>query len=73
MGGALTAVSPDFTRAEARGPVDELLGAAATLGGLLPFAAAFENCYPNEAAQPLVLDLMQMLWDGAGPTAMPSG
>ena len=52
----------------ARGAGDELLGAAATLGGLrCRSPGAFESSYPNEAARPLVLDLMQMLWDRGEP------
>ena len=68
MGGALTAVSPDFTRAE--------LGVGAmNYSVLLPRSVDFTPnsrrvlnlSYPNEAEQPLVLDLMQMLWDRGEP------
>jgi hypothetical protein len=67
MGGALTAVSPDFTRASLGVP-------AMNYSTLLPrsvdfdlFAQVLYRYYPNETARPLVLDLMQMLWDRGEP------
>ncbi|HET7054685.1 MAG TPA: hypothetical protein VFI09_12310 [Solirubrobacterales bacterium] len=67
MGGALTAVSPDFTRASLGVP-------AMNYSVLLPrsvdfdqFAAVLYPSYPNETARPLVLDLIQMLWDRGEP------
>lgn len=67
MGGALTAVSPDFTRASLGVP-------AMNYSVLLPrsvdfdeFAAVLYPSYPNETARPLILDLMQMLWDRGEP------
>ncbi len=67
MGGALTAVSPDFTRASLGVP-------AMNYAVLLPrsvdwdeFAEVFYPFYPNETERPLVLDLMQMLWDRGEP------
>jgi hypothetical protein len=67
MGGALTAVSPDFTRASLGVP-------AMNYSVLLPrsvdfdeFAAVLYPSYPDETARPLVLDLMQMLWDRGEP------
>jgi hypothetical protein len=67
MGGALTAVSPDFTRASLGVP-------AMNYAVLLPrsvdfdeFAQVFYPFYPNETSRPLVLDLMQMLWDRGEP------
>jgi len=67
MGGALTAVSPDFTRASLGVP-------AMNYSVLLPrsvdfdeFAKVLYGFYPNETARPLVLDLMQMLWDRGEP------
>lgn len=67
MGGALTAVSPDFTRASLGVP-------AMNYSVLLPrsvdfdqFAPALYGSYPDETARPLVLDLMQMLWDRGEP------
>jgi len=67
MGGALTAVSPDFTRASLGVP-------AMNYSALLPrsvdfdeFAKVLYGYYPNETARPLILDLMQMLWDRGEP------
>jgi hypothetical protein len=67
MGGALTAVSPDFTRASLGVP-------AMNYSVLLPrsvdfaeFAQVFYPFYPNETTRPLVLDMMQMLWDRGEP------
>jgi hypothetical protein len=67
MGGALTAVSPDFTRASLGVP-------GMNYSTLLPrsvdfdeFAQVLYGYYPNETARPLILDLMQMLWDRGEP------
>ncbi len=67
MGGALTAISPDFTRASLGVP-------AMNYSVLLPrsvdfdeFAQVLYPFYPNETTRPLVLDLMQMLWDRGEP------
>jgi hypothetical protein len=67
MGGALTAVAPDFTRAS--------LGVSAMNYSVLlprsvdfaPFAGVLYPSYPDETARPLILDLMQMLWDRGEP------
>jgi hypothetical protein len=67
MGGALTALSPDFTRAA--------LGVAAMRYSLLlprarpfePFAALLYPNYPNELSRPLIISLIQMLWDRGDP------
>jgi hypothetical protein len=67
MGGALTAVAPDFTRASLGVP-------AMNYSVLLPrsvdfdqFAQVLYPSYPNQTARPLVLDLIQMLWDRGEP------
>jgi hypothetical protein len=67
MGGALTAISPDFTRASLGVP-------AMNYSVLLPrsvdfdeFAEVFYPYYPNETSRPVVLDMMQMLWDRGEP------
>jgi hypothetical protein len=68
MGGALTAVSPDFTRASLGVP-------AMNYSVLLPRSVdfteladgVFNPSYPNETERPLVLDLIQMLWDRGDP------
>ncbi len=67
MGGALTAVSPDFTRAELGVPSMNYSVLLPRSVDFLPFSGAFQSSYPNEASQPLVLDLMQMLWDRGEP------
>ncbi len=67
MGGALTALSPDFTRAA--------LGVAAMRYSLLlprsvdfdQFAALLYPSYPDELSRPLILSLIQMLWDRGEP------
>ncbi len=66
MGGALTAVSPDFTRAS--------LGVGAMNYSVLiprsvdfaPFEELFSLSYPSEP-HPLIFDMMQMLWDRGEP------
>lgn len=67
LGGALTAVATDFTRAA--------LGVGAmNYSVLLPrsvdfteFEAVLSLHYPDEISRPLILDLMQMLWDRGDP------
>ena len=66
MGGALTAVSPDFTRAALDVPGDELLGAADPLGRLRRLHA-FLTPPTRTTSRPLSLDLIQMLWDRGEP------
>ncbi|HTU14260.1 MAG TPA: hypothetical protein VMF31_03615 [Solirubrobacterales bacterium] len=67
MGGALTAVSPDFIQAS-------LLVGAMNYSSLLPRSVDFDlyatflyPSYPNEMARPLHFGLMQMLWDRSEP------
>jgi hypothetical protein len=67
MGGALTAVSPDFTRAALGVP-------AMNYSVLLPRSVDFDEfakflypAYPDETARPLILDIIQMLWDRGDP------
>jgi hypothetical protein len=67
LGGALAALSPDFTRAA--------LGVAAMrFSLLLPRAVPFDQfsallypSYPDELSRPLILSLIQMLWDRGEP------
>ena len=66
-GGALTAVAPDFTRASLGVP-------AMNYSVLLPRSVDFDEfaeylypSYPDETARPLLLDLIQMLWDRGEP------
>jgi hypothetical protein len=67
MGGALTAVSPDFTRASLGVP-------AMNYSVLLPrsvdfdtFASILYPSYPDEEARPLIFDMLQLLWDRGEP------
>jgi hypothetical protein len=66
-GGALTAVAPDFTRSV-------LIVPAMNYGLLLtrsidfdPFAAVLYPAYPDELTRPLLLSLIQNLWDRGEP------
>ena len=62
-GGALTALAPDYDRA--------VLGVPAMNYSLLirrssdfdPFAAVLYQAYPNELERPLIISMLQMLWD----------
>jgi len=67
MGGALTAVSPDFTRAELGVPAMNYSVLLPRSVDFAPFAVLFGASYPDASARPLVLDLMQMLWDRGEP------
>lgn len=67
MGGALTAVSPDFTRASLGVPAMNYSVLLPRSVDFDPFAAILYPSYPDETARPLVLDLMQMLWDRGEP------
>jgi hypothetical protein len=67
MGGALTAISPDFTRAALGVP-------AMNYSVLLPRSVDFDKfagflypAYPDETERPLLLDIIQMLWDRGDP------
>jgi hypothetical protein len=67
MGGALTAVAPDFTRASLGVPAMNYSVLLPRSVDFDPFAAVLYPSYPNETARPLVLDLIQMLWDRGDP------
>jgi len=67
MGGALTAVAPDFTRASLGVPAMNYSVLIPRSVDFAPFQVAFSNSYTNAAARPLVLDLAQMLWDRGEP------
>ena len=67
MGGALTAISPDFTQAS-------LLVGAMNYSMLLPRSSDFDiyarflyPAYPNEMSRSLLFSLMQILWDRSEP------
>ena len=67
LGGALTAVAPDFNRS--------VLGVPAMRFSLLlsratpfdRFSAVLYPNYPDELARPLIISLTQMLWDRSDP------
>ena len=67
LGGALTAVAPDFERAA--------FGVGAMNYSVLlprsidydPFGAVIAASYPNQLSHPLLLSLIQMLWDRGEP------
>ena len=67
MGGALTAVSPDFRRASLGVP-------AMNYSVLLPRSVDFDQfaellypAYPDEESRPLIFDIIQLLWDRGEP------
>ncbi len=67
LGGALTAVSPDFTRASLGVPA---IGYSTLLTRSIDFdtyAGFLYPAYPNELSRPLALSLIQMLWDRGEP------
>jgi hypothetical protein len=67
LGGSLTAVSPDFTRAALGVPG---IGYSTLLTRSIDFstyASILYPAYPNELSRPLVLSLVQMLWDRSEP------
>jgi hypothetical protein len=67
MGGALTAVSPDFTRASLGVPAMNYSVLLPRSVDFDPFAGILYPSYPDETARPLVLDVIQMLWDRGEP------
>jgi len=67
MGGALTAVAPDFTRASLGVPAMNYSVLLPRSVDFDPFAQVFNPSYPNETARPLILSIIQMLWDRGDP------
>jgi hypothetical protein len=67
MGGALTALSPDFTRASLGVPAMNYSVLLPRSVDFDPFAQILYPSYPDETARPLVLNLIQMLWDRGEP------
>jgi hypothetical protein len=67
MGGALTALAPDFTRASLGVPAMNYSVLLPRSVDFDPFASVLYPSYPDETARPLVLDLIQMLWDRGEP------
>jgi hypothetical protein len=67
MGGALTALAPDFNRASLGVPAMNYSVLLPRSVDFDPFAGVLYPSYPDETARPLVLDLIQMLWDRGEP------
>lgn len=67
MGGALTAVSPDFTRASLGVPAMNYSVLIPRSVDFVPFNAGFAGAYPDASVRPVILDMIQMLWDRGEP------
>jgi hypothetical protein len=67
MGGALTAVDPDYTRAVLNVPAMNYSVLLPRSVDYDPFAGLLNVSYPDELAHPLLLSLIQMLWDRGEP------
>lgn len=65
MGGSLTAVAPDFTQAHLGVPGMNYSTLLRRSVDFDPFAVIFEAAYPDELEQPIILSLIQILWDRA--------
>ena len=66
-GGALTAVAPDFTRSMLIVPAMNYSLLLTRSIDFDPFAAVLYPNYPDELQRPLLLALIQMLWDRGEP------
>ncbi|HEU0025139.1 MAG TPA: hypothetical protein VFQ12_10925 [Thermoleophilaceae bacterium] len=66
-GGAITAVAPDFTRAVLIVPAMNYSLLLTRSIDFDPFAALLYPRYPDELERPLLLSLIQMLWDRGEP------
>jgi hypothetical protein len=65
MGGSLTAVAPDFTRAALGVPGMNYSILLQRSVDFDTYAQVMYNAYPNRLVRPLVLSLVQLLWDRA--------
>ena len=66
-GGALTAVAPDFRRSVLIVPAMNYSLLLTRSIDFDPFAALMYPAYPNELERPLLLSMVQMLWDRGEP------
>ena len=66
-GGALTAVAPDFRRSVLIVPAMNYSLLLTRSIDFDPFAALMYPAYPNELERPLLLSMIQMLWDRGEP------
>src|ERR1044072_9335538 len=67
LGGAMTAVAPDWTRASLGVPA---MGYSTLLTRSIDFATSspiLYPAYPDEISRPLPLSIVQMLWDRSEP------
>jgi hypothetical protein len=67
LGGALTAVSPDFTRASLGVPAMNYQVLLPRSVDYTTYEAILVPSYPDPLVRPLALDLIQMLWDRSEP------
>jgi hypothetical protein len=67
MGGALTAISPDFTRASLGVPAMNYSVLLDRSSDFDSYAEILYPNYPDEEARPLIFDMMQLLWDRGEP------
>jgi hypothetical protein len=65
MGGALTALAPDFERAVLGVPAMNYSTLLQRSVDFAPYAPILYGTYPNELERPLLFSLVQMLWDRA--------
>ncbi|MDX6648338.1 MAG: hypothetical protein QOJ97_289 [Solirubrobacteraceae bacterium] len=63
MGGALTAVAPDFQRAVLGVPGMNFSLLLTRSSNWKTYRIPFNVAYPDEASRPLILSLVQLLWD----------
>jgi hypothetical protein len=66
-GGALTALAPDFTRAALNVPAMNYSLLLSRSIDFDEFAAILFPSYPDELARPLIMSMIQMLWDRGDP------
>ena len=67
LGGALTAIAPDFNRAVLGVPAMDYSVLLPRSTDFAQFAAVFEPSYPDVPQRQLALSVVQMLWDRAEP------
>jgi hypothetical protein len=67
LGGSMTAVAPDWTRASLGVPAMGYSTLLTRSTDFTLYSAVLYPAYPNELSRPLVLSLVQMLWDRSEP------
>ena len=71
-GGALTAVEPDFTRSVLYVPGMNYSTLLTRSVDFEDYALILYPSYPDESERPLLLSMIQMMWDRGEPTATPT-